>query len=154
MPDETATPTVGYKDQFHLHDGTALYRLRGLKEFDMPVGGEREQIEVTDFDAEDWRRQYISGFYEDSDFELLLNARPLSTTDVLLTDARDQGDTRNFMAVITIDGEPVAQITGTAKCTGYTYGRIVVGGLKEATATFRVVSVNSLEAYTAPTPTP
>jgi hypothetical protein len=151
MPDETAGPTIGYKDQFHLHDGQALYRLRGLKEFDMPVGGAREQIEVTDLDADDYRRQYISGFYEDADFELALNARPLTTTDVLLTDARDVGDNRPFKAVLAHDGELLAQITGVARCTGYTYGRIAVGEVKEATATFRVVSVGSIEAYEAAT---
>jgi len=149
---EDVSPSVGYKDQFHLHDGTALYKLRGVKEFDMPDGGQREQIEVTDLDADDWRRQYISGFYEDSDFEVLLNARPLSTTDVLLTAARNDGDVRAFKAVITVDAVPVAQVEGSARCTGYTYGRIVVGGLKEATATFRVVSIESVVAYDAPAP--
>jgi hypothetical protein len=147
---EAVNPSVGYKDQFHLHDGQQLYKLRGVKEFDMPDGGQREQIEVTDLDADDWRRQYISGFYEDSDFEVLLNARPLSTTDVLLTDAREDNNVRAFKAVITVDAVPVAQVEGTARCTGYSYGRIVVGGLKEATATFRVVSIESVTAYEDP----
>lgn len=151
---EDVSPSIGYKDEFWLHNGTALYKLRGVKEFDMPVGGSREQIDVTDLDADDWRRQYISGFYEDVDFEVVLNARPLSTTDVLLTDARDDGDTRAFKAVIAVDGDPVAQVNGTAKCTGYTYGRITVGDVKEATATLRIVSVDSIEAYSTPTPTP
>lgn len=149
MP-ETVAPSLGYKDEFHLYNGTALYKLRGVKEFDMPVGGAREQIEVTDLDADDWRRQYISGFYEDVDFEVVLNARPLSTTDELLTEARDDGDVRAFRAVLAIDGAPVAQVDGTARCTNYTYGRISVGDVKEATATFRVVSVDTIEAYTAP----
>jgi hypothetical protein len=144
---ENVTPSIGYKDEFHLHNGTALYKLKGVKEFDMPVGGTREQIEVTDLDADDYRRQYISGFYEDADFEVALNARPLSTTDELLTAARDAGDVREFKAVLAVDGVPVAQITGTAKCNGYTYGRITVGGVKEATATFRVASVGSIAVY-------
>lgn len=146
MP-ETVAPSLGYKDQFHFHNGTALYKLRGVKEFDTPVEGEREQIEVTDLDAEDWRRQYIDGFYEDADFEVLLSARPLSDTDVLLAEARETGDVREFKVVLAVDGVLVAQITGTAKCTGYTYGRVAVGALKEATATFRVATVNTIEAY-------
>jgi len=146
---EDVSPSLGYKDEFWLYDSdaSALYKLRGVKEFDFPVGGQREQVEVTDLDADDWRREYISGFYEDVDFEVLLNARPLSDTDVLLTDARDEGDERDFKAVIAVNGTPVAEVNGTAKCTGYSYGRITVGGLKEATATFRLVSVGSIEAY-------
>lgn len=140
---------IGYKDEFWLHNGTALTKLVGVKEFDTPVGGVREQIDVTDLDAPNWRRQYISGFYEDSDFEVLLNADFLSATDTLLTEARDDGDTRAFKAVFAENGTPAAQVTGTAKCTGYSYGRIVVGGVKEATATFRVVSVDTIEAYAA-----
>jgi len=149
MP-ETASPSLGYKDEFHLYNGTILYKLRGVKEFDVPNGGSREQVEVTDLDAADWRRQYVNGFYEDSDFEVVLNARPLSDTDVLLASARDVGDTRAFMAVLAADGVLVAQVTGTARCTGYTLGRVTVGSVKEATATFRVVTVDDIEAYEAP----
>lgn len=146
MP-ETVSPSLGYKDEFHLFNGTALYKLRGVKEFDVPNGGTREQVEVTDLDAPNWRRQYINGFYEDSDFEVLLNYRPLSDTDVLLVDARETGDTREFKAVLAEDGVLVAQITGTARCTGYAPGRVAVGDVKEATATFRVVTVDDVEEY-------
>jgi len=146
---ETVAESIGYKDEFHLHNGSALYKLRGVKEFDVPFGGTREQIEVTDLDADDYRRKYISGFYEDADFEVALNARLLSTTDVLLTAARDVGDDRAFKAVLAVDGVPIAQVTGTAKCTAYTYGRVAVGAVKEATATFRVVTVDTVEAYEA-----
>lgn len=141
---------IGYKDEFWLGNPSTLTKLVGVKEFDTPVGGVREQIDVTTLDASNWRREYISGFYEDSDFEVLLNADFLSATDTLLADARDDGDTRPFKAVFAENGTPVAQVTGTAKCTGYSYGRIVVGGVKEATATFRVVSVDAIEAYEAP----
>lgn len=146
---ETQSPSVGYKDQFHLWNGTALYKLRGVKEFDFPQGGAREQEEVTDLDAPDWRRQFVSTFYEDADFEVLLNARPLSDTDVLLADARDDGDVRAFKAVLAENGVLVAQVTGTCRCIGYNFDRVVVGAVKEATATFRVVSVTALAAYTA-----
>lgn len=143
-------PDIGYKDEFWLHNGTALTKLVGVKEFDTPVGGQREQVEVTDLDAPDYRRQYINGFYEDSDFEVLLNAEFLSATDTLLTEARDDGDVRAFKAVFAENGAPTAQVEGTAKCTGYSYGRIAVGDVKEATATFRVVSVDAIEAYVPP----
>lgn len=143
---EDVAPSLGHKDEFWLNDGTSLYKLVGVKEFDVPTGGQREQVQTTDLDH-DWRHTYESAFYEDVDFEVLLNARFLSDTDTLLTEARDAGDVRPFLAVITIDGAPVAQVEGTAKCTGYSYSRITPGGLKEATATFRVVEVSSIEAY-------
>lgn len=145
---EDVSPSLGHKDEFWLYDSdaSALYKLVGVKEFDIPTGGQREQVETTDLDH-DWRRQYESAFYEDVDFEVLLNARFLSDTDALLTDARDEGDDRAFRAVIAIDGSPAAEVNGTAKCIGYSYSRVTPGGLKEATATFRVVSVDSIEAY-------
>lgn len=144
---ETQSPSVGYKDQFELHNGSALYRLRGVKEFDVPQGGAREQEEVTDLDAADWRRSYVSTFFEDVDFEVLLNARPLSTTDTLLAAARDAGDVRAFKASLAENGTLVAQVTGTCRCTGYSYDRVAVGQVKEATARFRVVSVTAIAAY-------
>jgi hypothetical protein len=147
---EDVSPSIGYKDEFWLEDASALKKLIGVTGFDVPVGGTREQIEVTDLDADDWRRQYISGFYEDSDFTVTLNARPLSDTDVLLTEARDADDVRDFKAVLAVQGVLTAQVTGTARCIGYNYDRVEVGGVKTATATFRVVSITSLAAYEAP----
>ena len=147
---DTTSPSVGYKDEFWLHNGTSLYKLRGVTAFDMPEGDVREEIEVTDMDADDWHRQYISGFYEDSEFQVVLNYRPLSDTDVLLRDAKTDGDVRPFKAVISVQGTPTAQIEGTCRCRGYGPGQIAVGEKKEATATFRVVSVDTLVAYVEP----
>src|SRR3546814_14327268 len=67
----------------------------------------------------DWGREYLSSFYEDIDFEVLLNFRPLSDTDVMLEGALKAADVRAFKAVLPENGEPVAQIEGTCKCTGY-----------------------------------
>ncbi|WP_375290408.1 hypothetical protein [Qipengyuania sp.] len=145
---EDVDPSLGHKDQFWLDDAGSLYKLIGVKEFDIPTGGQREQVEDTDLDH-DWRRTYLSAFYEDTDFEVLLNARFLSDTDTLLTEARNAADVRPFKAVIAIDGTPTAQVEGTAKCTGYSYSRVTPGGLKEATATFRVATVNDIAAYVA-----
>src|SRR3546814_2281662 len=38
---------------------------------------------------------YLSSFYEDSDFEVLLNFRPLSDTDVMLEGALKAADVRS-----------------------------------------------------------
>lgn len=144
---ETQEASLGYFGEFWLHDGTALYELVQVKEFDVPSSGTREQVESTHLKSQDWRREYLSGFYEDSDFEVLLNFRPLSTTDTLLEAALKAADVRAFKAVLPENGEPVAQIEGTAKCTGYSRGRVTPDGVMEATATFRIVTVDDIEAY-------
>src|SRR3546814_4263730 len=122
---ETAEASLGYFGEFHLSsDATAgnLYELVQVKEFDVPTGGTREQVEATHLKSPDWRREYLSSFYEDSDFEVLLNFRPLSDTDVMLEGALKAADVRAFKAVLPENGEPVAQIEGTCKCTGYSRG--------------------------------
>src|SRR3546814_5145454 len=83
----------------------------------------------------DWRREYLSSFYEDSDFEVLLNFRPLSDTDVMLEGALKAADVRAFKAVLPENGEPVAQIEGTCKCTGYSRGRVTPDGVIDRKST-------------------
>ncbi len=144
---ETADATLGYGGSFELHDGNALYELVEVKEFDIPSPGAREQVESTHLKSPNWRREYLSSFYEDSDFEVMLNTRVLSDTDVLLADALGDGDVRAFKAVIPENGEPTAQIEGTCRCTGYNRGRVVADGVIEATATFRVVTIDPAETW-------
>jgi hypothetical protein len=146
---ETQSATLGYMGEMHLHNGTLLYELHEVKEFDVPSGGTRERVEDTHLKTPGWRRSYLTGFYEDTEFEVLLNARLLSDTDVLLEDALADGDVRAFKAVIPENGVPAAQIQGTVKCTGYSRGRVTAGDVLEATATFLIVTVDAVEAYEA-----
>jgi hypothetical protein len=146
---ETQDATLGYMGEYHLHNGTTLYELRQVKEFDVPGAGPREQVEATHLKSPDWRREYVSGFYEDTDFEVMLNCRELSDTDALLEAALAAGDTRAFKAVLPANGAPAAQITGTCRCTGYDRGRVISDGVREATATFRVVTVAAIAPYAA-----
>ena len=81
---------------------------------------------------------------------MVLNSRPLSTTDALLEAARQAGDVRDMKVVLPEDGEPVAQIVLTAKCINYERGEVTSDGVIEATATFRVVTIEDIEAYEAP----
>lgn len=144
---ETADATLGYGGEFHLHNGSVLYELVEVKEFDIPSPGAREQVEATHLKSPDWRREHLSAFYEDSDFEVMGNTRILSDTDALLADALADGDVRAFKAVIPENGEATSQIEGTARCTGYSRGRVVADGVIEFTATFRVVTIDPAEAY-------
>lgn len=146
---ETQEATLGYMGEFHLStDDTAanLAELVEVKSFGIPTGGTREQVEATHLKSPGWRREYVSGFYEDTDFEVVLNARMLSDTDALLEDALSDGDIRAFLAVIPENGVPVAHISGTCKCVGYDRGTVTPDEVMEATATFRVVTVDAAAA--------
>lgn len=146
---ETQLPSVGYMGAVFLHNGTTLFELNQVKSFDVPALGEREQVETTHLKSPAWRRTYVSTFYEDSDFTVTLNFRPLSDTDVLLDDALGDGDIRAMKVVLPENGVPVAQILLTARCINYTRGQVAPNDVMEATATFRVVTISSIEAYTA-----
>jgi len=149
---ETQEATVGYMGEVWLNDGTALYELNQVKSFQIPGAGERDQVETTHLKSPGWRREYVSTFYADSDFEVTLNSRSLSTTDTLLDAARSAGDVRAMKVVLPENGVPVAQITLTAKCINYERGEVTPDGVMEATATFRVVTIEAVEAYEAPAP--
>ena len=143
---ETQKATLGYAGEFHLHNGTALYECVEVKEFDIPSPSAREQVEKTHLKSANWTREYLSGFYEDSDFEVTFNSRIRSDTDVLLADALADGDTRAFKVVIPEDGVAASKIEGTCRCIGYNRGRVVADGVLEATATLRVVTITAAAA--------
>lgn len=147
---ETQEATIGYNGEFHLSTtalASGLVEMVQVREFDIPGDGNREQIEVTHLKSPNYRREYVEGFYEDSDFEVVLNSRPLSTTDTTIEAARAAGDVRAFKAVIPEDGAPAAQVEGTCRCIGYDRGRVTADGVLIATATFRVVTVDAIAAY-------
>jgi hypothetical protein len=145
---ETQEASVGYMGEVWLHDGSALYELRQVKSFGLPTY-EREKADATHLKSPGWRRQYISTFYADSEFEVVLNFRPLSTTDTLLRAALDEGDTRAMKLVFPENGVPAAQVELTAKLSGYAPGEITADGVMEATATFLVETINNIAAYAA-----
>lgn len=150
MP-EIQEATDGYNGEMWLFNGTELYELAEVTAFDIPDEGEREQMDKTHLKSPGRRRQYFSTWFADSDFEIVLNSRPRSDTDLLLSAARRAGDVRAFKAVIPEEGEPVSQITGTCRVINYNRGRAEDGKM-EATATCRVVTIDEVEEYEAPAP--
>lgn len=140
---EAQDATLGYGGTFSLHNGTTLYELVEVKRFQLPSPGTREQIETTHLKSAGWRREYVSGFYEDSDFEVVLNTRLRSDTDVLLADALDDGDTRAFEAEIPENGTAVTKIAGTAKVIAYERGEVAPDEVIESTVTLRVVTISA-----------
>ena len=57
-----------------------------------------------------------------------------------------------MLVVLPLNGVPVAQISLTAKCVNYDRGVVSVDGVMEATATFRVVTIEDIAAYVPPAP--
>ena len=146
---ETQKASVGYMGAVSLHNGTTLFELNQVTGFDIPNIGQREQVETTHLKSASFRREYVSTFYEDSDFNVMLNFRPRSDTDALLTSALNTGDTRSMKIVLPENGVPVAQMTLTARCINYDRGKVAPNDVMEATATFRVVSITDIAAYVA-----
>ena len=143
---ETQLASVGYMGAVSLHNGTTLVELKEVKMFDIPALGEREQVETTHLKSPAWRREYVSTFFEDSDFNVTLNFRPLSDTDVLLDAALSASNTRAMKIVFPENGIPVAQVLLTARCINYTRGEVSPNDVMEATATFRVVTISAITA--------
>jgi hypothetical protein len=145
---ETQEASVGYYGEVHLHDGTSLYELVQVKSFGLP-SQERDRVETTHLKSPGWRRQYTSTFFADSEFEAVLNFRPLSTTNQVLNAAVASGETRACKLVIPEDGVPVAQILCTVKVTGKDDGEMSIDGVMESTATFLIQTVDEIEEYVA-----
>lgn len=149
---ETQKATIGYNGAFFLSTtalAAQLVEMKEVKEFDIPGDGQRQQVQTTHLKSPGYRHEYVEGFYDDSDFTVTLNSRPLSTTDTNIEAARASGDTLAFKAVLPEDGVPTSQIEGTCRCIGYSRGRVSAEGVLEATATFRVVTVDAVEVYAA-----
>lgn len=132
----TAAKT-GYGGEFHLANSSdVLTELVEVVSFTLP-NGETETVEATHLKSPNRRREYIAGMIDDGEIEVVLNYVPGSATDVLILEAIESGDAREFMAVIpreTADWE----ITGTCVATGYDRGSVEADGKMEATLTIRL----------------
>lgn len=147
---ETQEASVGYNGEAWLGNPSTLYELNQVKSFPIPGKGQRDQAETTHLKSPNWRREYVSTFHADSDFDVVLNSRPLSTTDTLLDSAAGDDVVRPMKLVIPENGVPVAQVELTVKCINYERGEVTIDGVMEATATFRVVTISAIAAYVAP----
>ena len=147
---ETQKATIGYNGEFWLSTtalAAGLVEMVEVQEFEIAGDGNREQVEKTHLKSPNYRREFISSFFEDVDFEVVLNSRPLSTTDVTIEAARVADTIRAFKFVIPEDGVKTSQRTGTCRCIGYNRGRVVKDQVLTATATFRIVTADALAAY-------
>lgn len=137
----TAAKT-GWGGEFHLDSaGDVLTELVEVVSFTLP-NGETETVEATHLKSPNRRREFVSGMIDDGDLEVVINYVPGSATDVLVKAALDDGETRDWMAVVPRETANW-EVTGDGVVTGYDRGTIEVDGVMRATITIKVTGASA-----------
>ena len=133
-----AGESIGWKSEFHLHNGTALVKLANVTSI-TPPSPEIEEVETTDLDATNRYRTFIPGMRDPGTVEVVMNYVGGSATDTLVRAFAASLDTRSCKVVYSDDdGTPLRQITFSAFATGLSEPEITTDGLKTYTLTLRV----------------
>lgn len=115
----TVGATIGWGASFELHNGTILTPLVGVFEMTLP-NEQADDVEITSFASAGRKREYIRGLVETGEGTISMNYVPGSATDLLLTAAKDAGDTRTYKIVIPgTDGVAAWEIDGSCYVKGY-----------------------------------
>jgi hypothetical protein len=126
---------TGHRAQFWLdNDTNVLTRINHVTSIGLP-SAERDEVDVTHLDSD--AREYAPGLSDFGEFEIALNLRPGSDTDLLLEEAVEAGDERDFKVVLPIRGTLVREYTGTCFVKAYDRGDVTVDDKMEATLTCR-----------------
>jgi predicted secreted protein len=137
----TAAKT-GWGGEFHLDDAVdALTELVEVVSITLP-NGETEQVEATHLKSPNRRREYVAGMIDDGEMEVVINYVPGSATDILVRAALDDGETRDWMAVVPRETANW-EVTGDGIVTGYDRGTIEVDGVMRATITIKVTGAQA-----------
>lgn len=145
---ETQLAGTGHRSQFWIDtDAGVLTRLMHVKAITLPTA-EREEVETTHLDSN--AKEYAPGLVDYGSFEVTLNFRPGSDTDLLLEDMEGDASSRDFLANIAIRGVLTRSYSGVAILTGYDRGEVTADGVMEATATFRISGALTSAVYVAP----
>jgi hypothetical protein len=102
---------------------------------------ETDEVEATHLKSPGRRKEFISGLIDGGEFTATLNYVPGSATDLLLTAAKDTGDTRKIRIVIPDNsglGTADWNIVTSAFVKKYAPDSMTTGAKITATATFRV----------------
>lgn len=141
---ETQKASTGHRSQFWLHDGVALVRCMEVKSIKFPTAERGEQPSThLDSDAE----EYVPTLPDYGDFEVVLNHRDGSDTDVLLAAAFADPDERDFKIVLANRGALVTDSTGAAILKRYELPELTVDTVQESTAIFRMTGAVTKAAH-------
>ena len=148
MPGELQLSGTGWNGEFWLNDGVSLYELKQVVGFSLP-SDDVDEIEITHLKSAGRRREYAEGLIDGGEFEITLNYRPLSDTDIKIRAWQAAGGPRAFKAVVPERGVPIVQFTGTVVLRGYDPGEVNAEDKMEASLTLRTTGAITVAAYTA-----
>lgn len=149
MAGEAQLAGSGWGGELWVNDGTALYELKQVVSFTLPQD-ETDQVDITHLKSAGRRREYAEGLIDGGEFEVTMNFRVLSDTDIKLSAWQAAGGPRAFKAVVPERGVPTAQFTGTAILSGYDRGEVNAEDKMEATVTLKITGAVTIAAYVAP----
>lgn len=117
-----------------------LTQLAEVRECGFP-NDETDEVEATHLLSPGRRKEFLAGLIDGGEFTATLNYVPGSATDVLLTAAKEAGNTRKIRIVIPDESGTGAadwNITTSAFVKRYSPDNMTPGEVITATATFRV----------------
>lgn len=139
---------TGHRAQFWLDNDAAtpvLTRINQVTSIGLP-SPEREEVDVTHLDSD--AREFAPGLVDYGEFEVVVNLRPGSDTDLLLEAAAESQKNKNFKVVLPIRGVLTRDYTGTCFVKSYDRGEVTVDDKMEATVTLRAVGAVTSAAHT------
>lgn len=143
---ETQSASTGYNGEVWIHDGSALYEIRGVQGF-KPPNQSRERIDASTL--KDLRPVTIAGRYVDGEVTVSLLYRPTSTTDVLLHTLNGSQDLVDMkLCIPELDGDLVEDWLFTGRVTGYEIDDLVADAPMTATVTISIEGEVTREAHT------
>lgn len=142
---------IGWGGEVQLSSSSSVAGLVELVEvvsFSLP-DDQADEVEATHLKSPNKRKEFISGLTDGGEVEVTLNYVPGSATDILIRDAKDDGDTRAVRFIIPDQtGVAAWQITTTCFVKGYSRGPISAGDKIEATVRLRITGAQSEAAET------
>lgn len=145
MSEDTKAST-GAKSQFWLHDGSALYQMRQVKNFQIP-SPEYEELESTHLDSD--AKEYVPGDTDFGEFNVVMNFRPGSDTDTKLEAALAAQEERAFAAHVAVRKVLTRSYTGNCLVKKIDRGEVNRSGVMEVTVTCRSTGAVTSAAYSA-----
>lgn len=108
-----------------------------------------DDVEVTHLKSPGKRKEFLRGLIDGGEVEVEMNYVPGSATDLLIVDARDDGDVRAVRFIIPDEvGTAEWQITTSCFVKAYSRGPVTPGEAIKATATLRITGAQSEAAET------
>lgn len=138
---------TGWGGEFWLDNASdALTELVEVVSFTLP-NSQTDTIDASHLKSPNRRREYITGMIDDGELEVVLNYVPGSATDVLLRAAQEDGEVRDYKAVVPREAANW-EIEGQCIVTGWDRGTVVGDAKMEGTLTLRLTG-SSTEAAAA-----